>query len=555
MLCSQMLGRSGKANVFMRLAERFFTAMERGYRRLLAAMLSVPLVVLTIAVLLSAASCLLYRSLPQELVPQEDRGSFFISASAPEGSTLDYTDAGIRKVENVLQPLLDSNEARRIVSITGSRNRANRAFVVIGLNSWEARERSQEDIVNGLRRDLGNIPDLRAVPISRSSLGRNVGSQGIDFVIGGPNYETARTWSEAIVARARENPGLTDIDTDYESKQPTLQVEIDRSMADQLGVPVERIASTLQTMLASREVTTYIDRGREYAVIVQAADADRKGPQDLQSFFVRADKSSKLVPLSAVVKLSENTSPLELRRFDRLPSITVEASLAPGYDLGKAITYLQDIAAEELPIEARTGFTGAAQVFLETTGSLYFIFVFALLIVFLVLAAQFESFVHPFVILLTVPVGITGALLALALTGNSINLYSQIGCVLLIGLMAKNGILIVEFANQFRARGLSLHEAILDGASQRLRPILMTALSTILGALPLAMASGAGAESRIAIGVVVIGGLGLSTLITLFLTPVLYELAGRFTRPVNAMQQQLDDQLSQAEQKAGTQGA
>lgn len=547
MLCSQMLGRSTQANLATRIAERCFNALEHGYRRLLAFMLRMPIVVITVALLLSTTSILLYQSLPQELVPKEDRSVFFISARAPEGATLDYTDTGIRKIEETLQPLLDNNEARRIVSIVGSRNRPNRAFVVIGLNLWDQRERNQQEIVQSLRRELGAIPDLRAVPISRSTLGRNVGRQGIRFVIGGPNYESAREWSEAIVAKARENPGLTDLDTDYESKQPTLQVEIDRAMADQLGVPVERIASTLQTMLASREVTTYIDRGREYAVIIQAENADRRSPQDLQSFFVRADKSGQLVPMSAVVKLSESTAPLELRRFDRLPSITVEASLAGGYDLGKAIAYLQRIAKEELPIEASTGFRGSAQVFLETTGSLYFVFVVALLVVFLVLAAQFENFAHPFVILLTVPVGITGALLALAITGNSINLYSQIGCVLLIGLMAKNGILIVEFANQFRAQGLTLHEAILDGASQRLRPILMTALSTILGALPLALASGAGAESRTAIGVVVIGGLGLSTLITLFLTPVLYELMGRFTRPVNAMQQRLGEQLAQAE--------
>jgi multidrug efflux pump len=553
MLCSQMLGRSTQAGIAVRLAERCFAALERAYRRLLAILLKMPLVVITIAMLLSALSITLYRSLPQELVPKEDRSVFFISARAPEGATLDYTDAGIEKIEQVLQPLLDNGEARRVVSIVGSRNRPNRAFVVIGLHLWQQRERGQEEIIRSLRSDLNTIPDLRAIPISRSTLGRSVGSQAIRFVVGAPNYESARAWSEAIVARAQENPGLTNLDTDYESKQPTLQVEIDRAMADQLGVPVERIASTLQTMLASREVTTYIDRGREYAVIVQAKDVDRRGPQDLQSIFVRADKSGRLVPLSAVVKLSEGTSPLELRRFDRLPSVTVEASLSGDYDLGQAISYLRRIAEEELPIEARTGFTGAAEIFLETSGSLYFVFLFALLIVFLVLAAQFENFVHPFVILLTVPIGITGALLALALTGNSINLYSQIGCVLLIGLMAKNGILIVEFANQFRARGLSLHEAILDGASQRLRPILMTALSTILGALPLALASGAGAESRTAIGVVVIGGLGLSTLITLFLTPVLYELAGRFTKPVNAMQQRLNEQLAQAEQKIGVQ--
>ncbi|MBE2295757.1 MAG: efflux RND transporter permease subunit, partial [Phycisphaerales bacterium] len=350
---------------------------------------------------------------------------------------------------------------------------------------------------------------------------------------------------EAIMARARENPGLTSIDSDYQASQPTLRVEIDRALVDELGIPVERIAATLQTLLASREVTTYIDRGREYSVLLQARAFDRRQPNDLQGIFVRADRSGELAPLSAVVALREDTSALALRRFDRLPAVTVEASLVGDYDLGRAITDLERIAAETLPVEARVSFTGVAESFQETSGGLYFTFGLALLIVFLVLAAQFESFIHPLIILLTVPVGITGALLALLLTGQSINLYSQIGCVLLIGLMAKNGILIVEFANQMRASGLDTRAAVLAGASQRLRPILMTVLSTVLGALPLALATGASAESRIAIGVVVIGGLLLSTVLTLFLTPVLYDLLARFTRPANAVEQRLAAQLQE----------
>jgi multidrug efflux pump len=546
MLCSQWLGQNHRhrPNGLAQQVPRLFAALERVYRAALGRLLGMPLVVLAVAGLVSAAAVLLFQALPQELVPKEDRGTFFISASAPEGATLDYTDAGIRRIEAILQPLLESGEARRVVVNVGSGNRPNRAFVVVGLTDWEQRVRSEQQIIEAVQRELGNIPDLRAVPSSRSTLGRNVGSQAIQFVIGGPDYDTVRTWSEAIAARARENPNLTDVDTDYQSKQPTLQVEIDRAMADELGIPIERIASALQTLLASREVTTYIDRGREYAVIVQARDADRQRPQDLQAIFVRADKSGGLTPLSAVVKLRENTAPLELRRFDRLPAITVEASLVGDYDLGSAIAYFNQIAAEALPAEARTGYSGAAELFLETSGSLYFTFGFALLIVFLVLAAQFESIVHPFVILLTVPVGVTGALLALALTGQSLNIYSQIGCVLLIGLMAKNGILIVEFANQLRAQGLELREALLEAASQRLRPILMTVLSTVLGAVPLALASGASAESRIAIGVVVIGGLSVATLLTLFLTPVLYDLLARFTRPINAVQQRLAVQLA-----------
>ena len=546
MMCSQLLKRDATPNRFMRLAERSFAALERGYRTTLGAALQAPLVVLAVASLLVGAALLLYRSLPQELAPTEDRGVFFISARAPEGATLAFTDGGVRKVEQALQPLLDTGEAQRVLAVVG-RGSSNQAFMVVGLSQWAQRSRSQQAIISETRRLLREIPDLRAMPSGRSSLGRSASSQTIAFVIGGPDYATALAWSERIQARARANPGLTAIDSDYESNQPTLQVEIHRPLAEELGVPVQRIAATLQTLLASREVTTYIDRGREYAVMLQAQADHRREPHDLHSIFVRGDRTDALVPLSAVADWQETASALSLRRFDRLPSVTVEATLVGDYDLGRAVADFQRMAAEDLPVGARSSFTGAAELFLETSGSLYFTFGFALLIVFLVLAAQFESFIHPFIILLTVPVGITGALLALLLTGQSLNIYSQIGCVLLIGLMAKNGILIVEFANQMRAAGLTVREAVLAGASQRLRPILMTVLSTVLGALPLALATGAGSESRIAIGVVVIGGLLLSTALTLFLTPVLYDLLARFTQPVNAIQQRLTAQLDQAD--------
>ncbi|HRF45639.1 MAG TPA: efflux RND transporter permease subunit [Candidatus Competibacteraceae bacterium] len=543
MLCSQLLGREGRpSNRFMRLAERIFAALGRGYQKALNGALNMPLVVLAVATLLAGVALLLYRDLPQELAPSEDRGVFFISAKAPEGATPDFTDAGVRKIEQVLQPLFNDGEAWRLVSVVG-RGDGNQAFVVVGLTDWSQRTRSQQTIVNALRGPLRGIPDLRAIPISRSTLGRSASAQAVQFVIGGPDYPTVVAWSEMIMARARQNPGLTSIDSDYQASQPALRVDINRLLADELGIPVARIAATLQTLLASREVTTLIDRGREYAVLLQAEAADRRQPGDLQGVFVRGDKSDELIPLSAVAEWREEASALALRRFDRLPAVTIDASLVGDYDLNRATADLQRIAAEELPMEARTSFTGAAASFLETSGGLYFTFGFALLIVFLVLAAQFESFIHPLIILLTVPVGVTGALLALRLTGQSLNIYSQIGGVLLIGLMTKNGILIVEFANQLRAQGLEIRDAVLASASQRLRPILMTVLSTVLGALPLALATGAWAESRIAIGVVVIGGLLLSTGLTLFLTPVLYHQLAGFTRPVNAIQQRLMAQL------------
>jgi multidrug efflux pump len=297
-------------------------------------------------------------------------------------------------------------------------------------------------------------------------------------------------------------------------------------------------------MLASREITSYIDRGREYPVIVQAQSQDRRTPTDLANIFVRAEASGELVPLSALVYLHEGAAAPELRRYNRLPSITISAALADGYDLGSAISFIEEVAAETLPPEASLGYSGQSQQFLETSGGVAITFALALLIVYLVLAAQFESFIHPLIIMLSVPLAVSGALLALWLTGNSLNIYSQVGVILLIGLMAKNGILIVEFANQLRAEGLRVRDAVLEASALRLRPIVMTVLSTMLGALPLVLATGAGAESRAAIGMVVIGGLGLASIMTLFVTPVLYDLLARFTQPLNAVEKDLERALA-----------
>jgi multidrug efflux pump len=322
-------------------------------------------------------------------------------------------------------------------------------------------------------------------------------------------------------------------------------VRIDRAKADDLDIGVEDIAATLQTMLASREITSFIERGREYPVIVQAQLEDRRTPTDLANIFVRSGNSDALTPLTGLVTLEENAAAPELRRYDRLPSITLSASLAEGYDLGSAVRYMQQLAIETLPPEATLSFAGQSRQFLETSGGVAVTFALALLIVFLVLAAQFESFIHPLIIMLSVPLAVTGALLALWLTGNSLIVYREIGIILLIGLMAKNGILIVEFANQLRDEGRSVREAVLEGSVLRFRPIVMTVVSTILGAVPLAIATGAGAESRSAIGIVVIGGLGIASLLTLYVTPVLYDLLARFTRGSGAVARDLEQAMAE----------
>jgi multidrug efflux pump len=543
-LCTKVLRHDPSPGLATRILERGLGALTRGYRAALAGALAAPVLVLLLALLASGGSFLLYRALPQELVPVEDRGVFFIPVTAPQGATVAYTDAEIQKVEQILDPLRSSGEAARIFAIAGRNNEPHQAFVVVRLADWAERTRPQQEIVRSLIPELGQISGARAFPVNPAGLGLRGSRTPLQVIIGGPDYQSVTEWSTRILRRAEENPGLLNLETDFEQNQPQFDVRIDRAKSDDLDIGVETIAETLQTMLASREITSYVDRGREYPVIVQARAEDRRTPTDLANIFVRSGASGDLTPLTALVTLGEGAAAPSLRRYDRLPSVTISASLAEGYDLGSAIGYMQEVAAETLPPEAQLGFAGQSQQFLETSGGVAVTFALALLIVFLVMAAQFESFLHPLIIMLSVPLAVSGALLSLWLTGNSLNIYSQIGIILLIGLMAKNGILIVEFANQLRDQGHSVRDAILEGSVLRFRPIVMTVVSTILGAVPLAIATGAGAESRSAIGIVVIGGLGLASVLTLFVTPVLYDLLARFTRSTNAVERDLAEALA-----------
>ncbi len=543
-LCTKLLKGGEERGRAARLVDRGLGIVVRAYRSLLARTLEAPVLVLLIAFVISTASFALYQALPKELTPSEDRGVFFVSVSAPQGATVGYTDAETNRVEAIFSPLLDTGVAERIFAVIGMRNQPDRAFVVVRMADWDQREQTPQMLTRDAFPKLSALPGVRAIAVTPAGLGLRGSRTPLRVVIGGPDYESIQTWSEAILRRAEENPGLQNLETDFERNQPQFDVLIDRAKADDLGIGVETIAKTLQTMLASREITSYVDRGREYPVIVQARADDRRTPTDLANIFVRADGTGELVPLTALVHLDEGAASPSLRRYNRLPSITISGSLAEGYDLGSAISFMREIAGETLPAEASLGFSGQSQQFLETSSGIAVTFAMALLIVFLVLAAQFESFIHPLIIMLTVPLALSGALLSLWLTGNSLNVYSQVGVILLIGLMAKNGILIVEFANQLRDEGRTVRDAVIEASALRLRPIVMTVVSTILGAVPLALASGAGAESRSAIGIVVIGGLGVASLLTLFVTPVLYDLLARFTRPIGAIEKQLEHALA-----------
>jgi multidrug efflux pump len=460
--------------------------------------------------------------------------------SAPRGSTVEFTDHFVKQAEERLLPYLDDGIAERFLSIVGFRDEEDNAFMIMGLVPWEQRDIKQQQVTTEIRDKLSDISGVRISVINPPGLGQRGFNQPVEFVIAGPDYESVQAWSEEIVERAKENPNLLNVDTDFELTRPELKVNIDRDRAADLDITIEDVGLTLQTMLASRQVTTYLDRGREYDVIIQADDADRATPGDMEQIFLRPRAGGELIPLKALVSVEEIGANPDLRRIDRLPAVVVSASLAEGYDLGSALTYLNNLAVDNLPPEARLSYKGLSQEFQDSSAAIYLTFGLAFIIVFLVLAAQFESWIHPLIIMLSVPLAVTGALIALAWSGISLNIYSQIGIIMLLGLMAKNGILIVEFANQLRDKGYEVKEAILEGASLRFRPVLMTTISTVFGAVPLVIATGAGAESRAAIGMVILGGLIFATTLTLFIIPVLYNLLARFAKSSNAVEQELE---------------
>ena len=534
MMCSLLIRpHKREAKGFGAWVDRRLRQLSTGYRHLLEHSVGRPWLFSGVMLGAFLASGFLFVSVPRELAPTEDRGAFFVMANGPEGGGFDYTVKQVAQVEDVLMRYVGEGKPinrvnTRIPGGFGGGGEMQNGMAIVLLKHWDDRDQTTDEVVQQVSGELAQIAGVRALPNVRQGLVRG-GGQPLQVVLGGPDYAQLVEWRDRLQARMEANPRLTGVDSDYKETRPQLRVVINRDRAADLGVAVSEIGNTLQTMLGSTRATTFVDKGKEYDVIVQAERQDRSSISDLQNLYVRA-QAGKLVPLSSVVTVSEIAEPGTLNRFNRLRSITISARLVPGYPLGDAIDFARQAVAEELPDTAQLDFGGQSREYLQAGGAAMFTFGMALLIVFLVLAAQFESFVHPLVIMLTVPLAVLGALLGLAATGNTINLFSQIGIVMLIGLAAKNGILIVEFANQRRDEGLPIREAILDAAATRLRPILMTSIATVTGALPLMLASGAGSASRSAIGVVVVFGVLLSTFLSLFVVPAFYLLLARFTR-------------------------
>ncbi|HSG87820.1 MAG TPA: efflux RND transporter permease subunit [Pseudomonadales bacterium] len=509
-------------------------------------------------VLVAASAWPLYQMIPKEYAPSEDRASFFVLMNGPEGASFEYSQRYMREVEDDLMPLLESGESIRVLTATprfGSGAAVNNGLAIVSLVPISERDRSVDEIVRELFGKFSQLAGVRAFPIQPAGLGQRGFSTDLQFVIGGDTYAQLADWRDRIIDRASENPNLINLDSDYKEVKPQLIIDVDRDRAADLGVSVSAIGRTLETLLGSRRVTTYIDRGEEYDVILQAEMADRDSPNDISNIYVRSERTGELIPLSTLVSLVEKADAATLNRFNRLRAVTISANLAPGYTLGTALAYMEQIADEELPSGVSIDYKGQSRELKESSSGLLVTFGLALIVVFLVLAAQFESFVHPLIIMVTVPLAVSGALLGLFLTGSSLNIFSQIGIVMMVGLAAKNGILIVEFANQLRDAGRDIPTAIREAARLRLRPIVMTALSTVIGVVPLIVGAGAGAESRSAIGIVVFAGVLFATFLTLGVVPAFYELLARFTSSPDAVAQELEALAAEDERARAQAGA
>ncbi|MHA3025449.1 efflux RND transporter permease subunit [Chromohalobacter israelensis] len=533
MMCSKVLDPRMHESRISHAVHTLLDATQRLYRHVLVTLLRWRRACLVTFAALLGATVWLFGELPNEYTPQEDRGNFFILVNGPEGATFDYMQDYMDEIEARLLPLVDEGEIRNI-SVRAPRGYGNienfnDGIVIVSLAAWGER-RSAWDIMADVRQRLADLPGVEAAPVMRQGFGGRI-QKPVQFVIGGGTYESLVTWRDQLLERIRadEDSGLTALDSDYKETQPQLRIEIDYQRAAALGVNVDTIGRTLQTLLGGRSVTSYVDDGEEYDVILEGERDTQRSPSALDNIQVRSDRSGELIPLASLVTLSDYADASELNRFNRVRAITLEANLADGASMGEALGYLNTLADEVLPADAMIDYKGPSRDYQDSSGATTFLMIMGLLVVFLVLAAQFESFVHPLVIMLTVPLAISGALFGLWLTGQSLNIYSQVGMVMLVGLAAKNGILIVEFANQLRDEGRAFRDALIDASVTRLRPILMTAVTTMAGAVPLIFASGPGAETRLVIGTVIFSGVAAATLFTLLVVPVAYDILARRT--------------------------
>ena len=552
MLASKLLSDKPDTGIFAKIPQaidRGFGFVLKGYGWIIDKILLRPFGVGLALLLLMAGAWQFTKTIPQEYVPTEDRGGFFVSIRGPEGASFDYMERYLDEIERRLLPYTETGEMQRLlIRAPGfGGNSFNAGFVIVSLDDW-ANRRPADEIIKEVNGKMSDLPGIRAFARMRQGLGGGTGKP-VQFVIGGPSYEVLTQWRDTFVdALEANNPGIADINWDYKETQPQFRVKVNYDRAADLGVTVNEIGSTLQTMLGSRNVTTYIDRGQEYDVILEGVRSEQNSPSDVDNIYVRSSRSGQLIPMSNLVTIESIADSASLNRYNRVRAITIEADLEDGAVLGSVLESMTTIARDVLPDEATIGFKGQSLDYQDSGNSMIFVFAVGLIIVFLVLAAQFESYRHPLIIILCVPATVAGGLLGLWMSGNTINIYTQIGLIMLIGLAAKNGILIVEFANQLRDGGKEFEAAIKEAAQVRFRPIIMTSLTTAAGSIPLILSSGAGAETRAAIGYVILFGVIAAAAITVIFVPTAYALIARGSGSSQDVARKLEAQAKAADE-------
>ncbi|MEF1253639.1 MULTISPECIES: vibriobactin export RND transporter permease subunit VexH [unclassified Vibrio] len=543
-LGSKLLKANVKPNRFNLFIDQIFGRLELLYRRVLKGALKWQWAAPLIIVSCIGGSWGLMQQVPAQLTPSEDRGVIFAFVRGADATSYNRMAANMDIVEDRLMPLLGQGflKSFSIQSPAFGGNAGDQTgFVIMILEDWNDRQVTAQQALGEVRKALAGMADVRVFPFMPGFRGGS--SEPVQFVLGGSDYSELKTWAEKLEQIAEDSPYMEGSDINYSEKTPELVVSVDKQRAAELGISVQDISDTLEIMLGGKSETTFVERGEEYDVYLRGDENSFNNASDLSQIYMRTS-SGELVTLDAVTKIEEVASSIRLSHYNKQKAVTITANLSDGYTLGEALDFLDQQAIELLPSDISVSYSGESKDYKENQSSILLVFALALLVAYLVLAAQFESFINPLVVMFTVPMGVFGGFLGLFLMGQGMNIYSQIGMIMLIGMVTKNGILIVEFANQLRDRGIEFEKAILDASARRLRPIMMTAFTTLAGAIPLILSTGAGYESRVAVGTVIFFGMGFATFVTLFVIPAMYRLISQGTQSPGHVEAELNKELS-----------
>ncbi len=546
MIGSKVLKKSMNKSKIVIKFEIFLKNITQIYKQSLVTWVRKKKIIISFLAIVLSLTIFLFNYAPKELIAPEDRGAFFVIVKAPQGSGFNFTKSKAEDIENLLLPNVGNGEYRKLIlRVPGfgkSAKQVNSGFIIVLLEPWSKRDRHGVNIMRESFGKISQVPGVLAFPIMPQGIRTGGVESPVQFVILGNTYQQLIEWKNIIKKEARKNPGLTSIQDDFDLNKPQLNVQIDQKKAADLGVSTEDIGRTIETIFGSKRVTNFTRDGKEYSIILQGDIKDRQEPDSISKIFVRSNNNGKLVSVSNLIQYNEEGQSPFLSRYNRQKAVTISARLVGDYSLDEALSFLVKVVENNTP-EARIAYKGESEEYKKTNTELYIIFILALVTAYLAMCAQFESWRHPLTIMLTVPLAILGGLLGILVVGSSLNIYSQIALIILIGLSAKNGILIVEFANQLRKEGKNLESSIIEAASIRFRPILMTSLSTIIGVLPLILGSGPGAASRLTVGITIFGGMLFSTFFTLYVIPTIYSIIGKNTKRIDAVEIELNKQL------------